>query len=412
MSQAPEYEITLDKLVYGGEAMGRLPDGRAVFVPFALPGETIRARLVEEKRGFARGELLEVIQPSPVRIAPRCKHFMVCGGCHYQHIPYEMQVEAKAEILQDQLVRIAKIDGPPVKPTVPSPSPWNYRNHIQFHVNDQGQLGFQGARSHAVVPIEECHLPEEVLNDLWPQLDIEPLPELTRLGLRLGVEDEVLLVLESSTDEAFDFTVDVPMAAVQLGPEQTHILSDRFYLEMRVLDRIFRVSGDSFFQVNTPMAARMVEHLLEHLLLTQDTTFLDIYCGVGLFSAFMAPRVGRLIGIESNPSAVDDFTVNLDEFDHVEIYQDSAEEVLPGLDVGVDVVLVDPPRAGLSRDVLDGILNIHPATLAYVSCDPATLARDARRLVAGGYTLEHITPFDLFPQTYHIESISFWGISS
>jgi 23S rRNA (uracil1939-C5)-methyltransferase len=412
MSQASEYDINLDKLVYGGEAMGRLPDGRAVFIPFALPGETVRARLVEEKRGFARGELLEVVQPSPARIAPRCKHFMTCGGCHYQHIPYEMQVEAKAEILRDQLVRIAKIDDPPVRSTVPSPSPWNYRNHIQFHVDDQGRLGFQGARSHAVVPIEECHLPEEVLNDLWPQIDIEPLPELTRLGLRLGVEDEVLLVLESSTDEAFDFTVDFPMAAVQLGPEQTHILSDRFYLEMEVLDRIFRVSGDSFFQVNTPMAARMVKHLLEHLPLTPHTTFLDIYCGVGLFSAFMAPRVGRLIGIESNPSAVDDFSVNLDEYDHVEIYQDSAEEVLPGLEVGADVVLVDPPRAGLSRDVLDAILNLHPAALAYVSCDPATLARDAKRLVAGGYTLKHITPFDLFPQTYHIESISFWGISS
>jgi 23S rRNA (uracil1939-C5)-methyltransferase len=412
MSQASEYEITLDKLVYGGEAMGRLPDGRAVFVPFALPGETIRARLVEEKRGFARGELLEVVQPSPARISPRCKHFMACGGCHYQHIPYEMQVETKAEILRDQLARIGKIDDPPVKPTVPSPSPWNYRNHIQFHVDDQGRLGFQGSRSHEVIPIEECHLPEEVLNDLWPQIDIEPLPELTRVGLRLGVDDEVLLVLESSTDEAFDFTVDVPVAAVQLGPEQTHILSDRFYLEMEVLDRTFRVSGDSFFQVNTPMAAKMVEHLLEHLSLTLDTTFLDIYCGVGLFSAFMAPRVGRLMGIESNPSAVDDFTFNLDEFDHVEIYQAAAEEVLPGLDVQADVVLVDPPRAGLSRDVLDAILNLHPATLAYVSCDPATLARDAKRLAAGGYTLKHVTPFDLFPHTYHVESMSFWVISS
>ncbi|MGD8456820.1 MAG: methyltransferase, partial [Anaerolineales bacterium] len=165
-------------------------------------------------------------------------------------------------------------------------------------------------------------------------------------------------------------------------------------------------------QVNTPVAAKMVEHLLEQLPLTPSTTLLDVYCGVGLFSAFTAPRVGRLIGIESNPNAVDDFAVNLDAFDHVEIYQAPAEEVLPTLEVEADVILVDPPRAGLSREVLDAILKLHPAVLAYVSCDPATLARDAKRLTAGGYTLEHITPFDLFPQTYHIESVSFWGIPS
>jgi 23S rRNA (uracil1939-C5)-methyltransferase len=133
---------------------------------------------------------------------------------------------------------------------------------------------------------------------------------------------------------------------------------------------------------------------------------------VGLFSAFLAPEVGRLIGIESSPSAAEDFTVNLDEFDHVEIYQAAAEEVLPDLDVQADVILVDPPRAGLDREVLDAILNLNPPVLAYVSCDPATLARDAKRLSAGGYTLKQVTPFDLFPQTYHIESISFWEKAS
>jgi 23S rRNA (uracil1939-C5)-methyltransferase len=363
---------------------------------------------VEEKRGFARGELVEVITPSPERITPQCKHFMACGGCHYQHMPYAMQVEAKTGIIRDQLIRIGKIDDPPVKPAIPSSTPWNYRNHIQFHLDEQGRLGFQAPRSHEVIPIEECHLPEDALNDVWPQLDIEPLPDLIRVGLRVGAGDEVLLVLESGMDKAFDFNVDIPIAAVQLGPEQIHILSDRFYLDMQVLDRTFRVSGSSFFQVNTPMAARMVEHLLEHLPLTPETTLLDVYCGVGLFSAFLAPQVGHLIGIEADPGAVDDFTVNLDAFDHVEIYQAPAEEVLPGLEVQADVVLVDPPRAGLSREVLDAILDLSPSVLAYISCDPATLARDAKRLTAGGYTLKHITPFDLFPQTFHIESISFW----
>jgi 23S rRNA (uracil1939-C5)-methyltransferase len=337
---------------------------------------------------------------------------MTCGGCHYQHIPYQVQVEAKADILQDQLTRIGKLDHPQVQPTIPAPTPWNYRNHIQFHLDEEGRLGFQAARSHQIIPIDECYLPEEAISLLWPQLEIEPMPDLLRIGLRVGVDKEIMLVLESATDEAFDFNVDIPIAAVQIGPEQTHILSDRFYLEMPVLDRIFRVSGGSFFQVNTPMAAAMVEHLLAHLPLTKEATALDIYCGVGLFSAFIAPKVGRLIGIEISPSAVDDFAINLNEFDHVEIYQAPAEDALPSLDVQPDVILVDPPRAGLERGVLDAILQLQPSVLAYISCDPATLARDAKRLTNGGFTLKQITPFDLFPQTYHIESISFWENAS
>jgi len=403
-----EFDVVVDKMVYGGEVMGRLPDGRAVFVPYALPGESVRTALVEEKRGFARGKLLEVVTPSPQRIAPRCRHFTVCGGCHYQHIPYEIQVQAKTEILKDQLMRIGKLEDPPVQPAIPSPSPWNYRNHIQFHLDGAGKLGFLAPRSNHVIPIEECHLPEEPLNALWPQLDIEPLPDLLRVGLRLGTDDEVMLVLESSTDEAFDFSVDFPIAAVQLGPEKVHILSDSFFLERIVLDRAFRVSAESFFQVNTPMATAMVEHLLEHLPLTPETTLLEVYCGVGLFGAFFAPKIGRLIGIEISPSAVNDFTANLDEFENVEVYEAPAEEALPKLEIEVDLVVVDPPRTGLARPVLDAILQLNPTVLAYVSCDPATLARDAERITKGGYSLKQVTPFDLFPQTYHIESISIW----
>lgn len=409
MSESIEFEITLDKLVYGGEAIGRLPDGRAVFVPFALPGETVRIRLVEEKRGFARAELLEVVSQSEDRITPRCKHFSVCGGCHYQHIPYEVQIEAKAEILKDQLVRIGKLEDPLVQPTVPSPQPWFYRSHVQFHQGDDGALGYLAANSHQLVQIEECFLPEEPLTKLWPQLDLEPLPELARIGLRLGAETaDLMLVLETAADESVDFSVDFPIAAVQLGPEDVHILSDSYYFHTQVLDRTFRVSAGSFFQVNVPAAALMVEHLLEGLPLTPDSVVVDVYCGVGLFSAFLAPQVGRLIGVESDPGAAADFEVNLDEFDNVEIYEAPAETALPAMDVSPDIVIVDPPRAGVDRKALDAIVAMQPGILAYISCDPATLGRDAKRLTQAGYILKQVTPFDLFPQTYHIESISFW----
>jgi 23S rRNA (uracil1939-C5)-methyltransferase len=158
--------------------------------------------------------------------------------------------------------------------------------------------------------------------------------------------------------------------------------------------------------VNTPVAEKMVKHLLANLPLTPAITLFDIYCGVGLFSAFLAPRCGRVIGVESSPSACEDFSVNLDEFDHVELYEGLAEEVLPHLEVSPDLVLVDPPRAGLEKRVVDGILKLSPQVIAYVSCDPSTLARDAKRLIEGGYKLKQVTLFDLFPQTSHIESIS------
>jgi 23S rRNA (uracil1939-C5)-methyltransferase len=412
MTESKEFTVTLDRWAYGGEAMGRLPDGRAVFVPFSIPEETVQVRLVEEKRGFARGELLEIKEASPDRIEARCKHYRECGGCHYQHLPYKLQVQAKQEILNDQLARIGKLDPELVEkasqPMVSGAEEWHYRNNVQFHLDEQGRLGFQAPRSNRLVPIEECHLPEKAINRVWEQLDLEPVPDLRRVGLRVGVENEIMLILESDSDEGVEFELDVPMAAVQLGPNTTHVLSDAPFLTMSVLREEFRVSARAFFQVNTAMAEAMAVHIMEILPLNHRSVVLDAYCGAGLFSAFIAPKVAQLIGIELDPFAVDDFLYNLDAYEHVEVYQAPAEDVLPELDLHPDVVLVDPPRAGLGKEALDAILKMAPQTIAYVSCDPATLGRDAKRLQAGGYHLLQITPFDLFPQTYHIESISLW----
>jgi 23S rRNA (uracil1939-C5)-methyltransferase len=396
-------------LTYGGDALGRLPDGRALFVPFGLPGELVRARIVEEKRGHARGELVEVLEPSLQRITPLCLHFGLCGGCHYQHLGYTDQLEAKAAILKEQLERIGRLENPDVRPAVPSPNPYYYRNHIQFHLTEEGKLGYFDISGRSVFPVQECHLPEGPLNRLWPQLDFEPIAGLERIGLRMGAGEEFQMILESESEETPELSVEeLPLSAVHISPAGALVLAGGEAVEMEVLGRSFRVSAGSFFQVNTPLAGAMVEELLDYLPLSPESSVLDVYCGVGLFSAFLAPQVGRMVGIESSASACADFSENLDEFDNVELYEAAAEDVLPQLNLKVDIVIVDPPRAGLERRALDAILKLSPEMLAYISCDPATLARDARRLVEGGYLLLHSTPFDLFPQTYHIESISFW----
>ena len=399
-------EIELTGLVYGGEALGRLGDGRAVFVPLGLPGERVFARLVEEKRNFARAELLEVLRPSPLRMAPRCAHFGVCGGCHYQMLDYPEQLRVKASILRDQLMRIAGIADPPVEEMVPSPSPWNYRNTLQFHLDPQGHLGFQPAGRQGVQAVHECHLPEADLDDFWPGLDLEPVPGLERIALRLGADGEILLALEGDELEVPELSVEeLPVSVVYLGPAGALVLAGGESLVMEVLERPFRVSAGSFFQVNTPMAEALVRHVLALLEPQPDQVVLDLFCGVGLFSAFLAPRVKELVGLELSPSACADFAVNLDEFENITLYEGAAEEILPHLDLNIAAAVVDPPRSGLERAALDALLRLHPARLVYVSCDPATLARDAKRLLAGGYRLARVTPFDVFPQTYHIETV-------
>ncbi len=419
----PTYQVTLEKLTYGGEAMGRLQDGRAVFVPFGLPGETVRIQLTQEKQNFARGEILEILKSSPDRIEAKCKHFYsllpsgeglemraACGGCHYQNLPYEKQLLAKADILRDQLQRIGKIENPSVQPTVASPEQWNYRNHVQFHLTDDGKIGFINAKGNATLPIEECHLPESAIDAFRNDLQFESRMNLERVSLRSGADDDLMLILESETEETPELEIEADISIVHIYEDHPVVIAGNDSLTIQVLGKDFHVSAPSFFQVNTKMAEKMVQHLQTQLPITnQPITLLDLYCGVGLFSKFFADKYAKVIGIESSLSACEDFAINLDEFDNIELYEGAAEEILPAL-VGrignPTYMIADPPRAGIDKFALDAILQISPQVIAYVSCDPSTLARDAARLLKGGYILQHVTPFDLFPQTYHIESIS------
>jgi 23S rRNA (uracil1939-C5)-methyltransferase len=403
MTASFDIELTTDS--FGGDCVGRLPDGRAVFVPYGIAGERVRIELTTEKRNFARGRITAVLDPSPLRIQPRCRHFEDCGGCHYQHLAYTDQLRIKQGIVTRQLERIGKITNPPVQPIVPSPLEWNYRNTVQFHLSAGGKLGYQRSGRAGLLEITECHLPQAPINALWPQLVLDPATGIDRVSIRIGEEEELLLGLESRSGQVPEFEIDFPLSVVFMGAEEKVLLSGENFSIIHVLERDFRVSADAFFQVNTAMAEKMVTHVLN---LLEGKTFdhiVDAYCGAGLFSAFLAPRCKQLTGIELSESACNDYAVNLEEFDHVALYVGAVEQVLPALEIKPDLVLVDPPRAGLDPYALAGLIKAEPAQIIYISCDPATLARDLALLITAGYSLKSVTPFELFPQTYHVETI-------
>lgn len=247
-----DIEVELTTLVYGGDALGHLPDGRAVFVPYALPGKRVRVRLTEEKRGHARAELLEVLRPSPQRISPRCVHFGLCGGCHYQHLSYAQQLEYKTAILREQLERIAGIANPPLRAMRPAPSPWNYRNAVQFSLTPAGAGGLStGWFSHRdsnsrMPPARRC--PQPALT----ALSFEPETGIERVELRLGLDDDLLLVLESEDPQPPEFEVNLPLSAVHLSEAGPVVLAGDDYTVLEVLGRPFRVSAGAFFRSTPP----------------------------------------------------------------------------------------------------------------------------------------------------------------
>jgi 23S rRNA (uracil1939-C5)-methyltransferase len=401
-------DLRLDGMAYGGDAFGRDATGRMVFVPFALPRERVAAEVTEAHAHWCRARLVEVLEPSPDRVTPRCRHFGACGGCHYQHMASPAQPSVKETILRAQLERLGGFLDPPVLPAVPSPSAWDYRNHIQFTQAPDGRLGFQAARSHQALPIEECCLPEPAIGAIWPALGIDPIPGLERVALRCA-GGEAQVIFHAGDDPDVELEIDLRASAVWISPSGIHTLAGESALLFHVQGRPFRVHAASFFQVNSALTDSLVDLILDGLQLSPGQTVLDLYAGVGLFGAFAAQQGAQVWGVEQSPSACDDFAFNLDEFDAVSLYRADVEQALPALPARPDAAIVDPPRAGLGREVVNALTAHSPARLVYVSCDPSTLARDGRMLAAAGYQLERVTPIDLFPQTFHIESVSVWS---
>jgi 23S rRNA (uracil1939-C5)-methyltransferase len=407
----PTIELTVTNMAYGGAALGR-HEGRVIFVSGAIPGETVRAEITEDKGRFAHACTAEIITPSPERVSPRCPHVPECGGCQWQHIAYPHQLLQKTDIVRDQLTRIAGVTDPPVRPTLGAPSPWGYRNRVTFSVSSDDQLGFQRAGSHDVIPIKECHIADPRIMAIFDTLDLN-LPGLTRLSLAAGSEkDDLLIAFETERDEPPRLSVDFPISCVHLvgGDDAIPVnLVGNNHVTQRVAGYAYRVSAGRFFQVNTAVAETLVNVVLEWLAPTLDSNVLDAYCGVGLFTLPLAERAGLVFAVELDPGATEDLVLNLAEHENVEVIEGPVETVIPDIveTEPLDAAIVDPPRQGLGVAVIDALVTNGPPRLLYVSCDPATLARDIKRLSRGGYGLDDIQPVDMFPQTYHIETVAF-----
>jgi len=415
------HEVQIEKPIYGGAFLTRI-EGKAVFVPLVLPGERARINIVEDKRGYDTAELAQLIAPAPERIAPLCCHFGVCGGCSYQHATYQAQLNLKQAILRETLDRGGV--RPPDEFAVLSADPWGYRNRIRLALDAEGNPGYRGRRSHAIVPIAECPIAAPLLvraalafAEIAQRIPGNLRP--TEISLFCDAEETVLLAGIHTLRPArppFEqlcsrWTEEVPelkgaeiASQGRIGqPPQTVSRWGDASLDYRAAGLSYRVDLGAFFQVNR----RLVDPLVELVTSGYSGTLAwDLFAGVGLFARQLADRFERVVAVESAPSATPSLTRNLTGSSASAI-QASTHDFLNSAPSSErpDLIVVDPPRIGLGAEVTSLLVRIAAPTMVYVSCDPATLARDLRGLIAGGYTIERLALADLFPQTYHLETV-------
>lgn len=395
--EGTKFEVEIEKLVYGGDGLARR-DGQVIFTPYVLPCERAAVETVRQKPGMLWTRPADILQPAAERVVPPCPYFGRCGGCHYQHATYEYQLRAKRDILLEMLRRVGKIEAP-VEIGIVSGEPWQYRNRTQFHM-DRGRIGYLEARSHALCPVETCPISSPKINEI-----LKVLVEMVR-DRRWPAFLRSIEVFTNETD-------------VQINVKETdRPVARRFFewcaeripgMVSGVLDYTldglaFRVSSSSFFQVNRYLAPRLVEVALEG---ASGASALDLYAGVGLFSIPLARRFGEVVAVESGAGAVRDLRWNAEQAGvTLTAVQQDAEAYLAGLERAPEFVLLDPPRAGIGKEMVRRLCELKPRALVLVSCDPATLARDLAGLLGGGYVLRKVTFVDLFPQTYHLETVA------
>lgn len=438
-------EVAIADLTDDGDGVGRW-EQRVVFVPDTVVGDRVLVRLVHVKPQFARGKLEEIIEPSPHRIRPSCIVADKCGGCQWQHIDYRYQLEAKQNQIIQALQRIGGIENPPVDPVLASDPALGYRNKATYPLglsaSGQLQAGYYQKNSHKIVNLNQCPLQDARLNPLLKEVkqDIQQRGwqiydenshkgKLRHLSLRIGRRTgEILLTLvvkggnlPGLEEQAKEWLQRYPeLVGVGLNKNsdrtnaifgsETRCIAGKYYLQEEFAGLEFQILPDTFFQVNTEVAEALLNEIVKELNLQGDEVLLDAYCGIGTMTLPLAKRVQEAIGLEVQVEAVKQAETNaeLNGINNVKFQVGEVEKLLPELEITPDIVLLDPPRKGCDRTVIDTLLQIKPKRIVYVSCKPSTLARDLKLLCQNGeYRLTKVQPADLFPQTAHVEAAAF-----
>jgi 23S rRNA (uracil1939-C5)-methyltransferase len=427
-------ELKIEKMIYGGDGLARLPAnergrGKAVFLPFVLENERVEVVLSEEKPGFSRAHAVNFLETSQYRSPASCPYFGACGGCHYQHSTYEHQLEIKASILKENLLRMAKLELSSELKVHPSP-PWNYRNRTRMRVGGDPEfaLGYYKHASHQFLAVEQCPISSPLINRAIKALSEVGRAQKFNPGLReielfANADDEHLLVeaycgrdlkrdaaealalaLQAAIPEAVGVTVfpEPTSGAVFSSDPEAFGCTGASALVYKTQGATYRVSMGSFFQTNRHVTDELVRIVTQG---RSGRTALDLYAGVGLFSVVLSREFERIIAVESSLQSHADLTYNVPA--NVKTVRSTVEQYLArsGAQVRADLIVVDPPRGGLGERVIKALVALNAPNFAYVSCDPATLARDLVLLLASGHHVEQAHLVDLFPQTFHVESV-------
>ncbi len=417
-----EKPVEIEKPIYGGAFLARV-EGKAVFVPLTLPGEQARVRIAEDKGGYATAEAEEIVTTAPERIAPACPHFGACGGCHYQHAEYAAQLRFKQAILRETLERGGV--HAPEEMTVLSANPWAYRNRIRVAFDGEGKPGYRGRRSHAVIPIVECPIAAPLLvragqaaaKVLRPSSLVQ---RPTEISLFCDAAESALFVsvfTAGATEGSFqDFARELGKRIPELRgaelmtggrpghPPRTVAQWGATSLTYRAAEFDYRVDHGAFFQVNRWLVDALVERVAAR---RSGALAWDLFAGVGLFARRLAEGFAHVVAVESLPAAAAALERNLSGT-RASAVKASTLDFLRSARAGErpELIVVDPPRTGLGADACKLLGEFAAPALVYVSCDPATLARDLRALLGAGYVIESLALADLFPQTFHIETVA------
>lgn len=393
---APEFaELTLGEMTALGDAAAEF-EGETISVAGGIPGERVVARIHRYRRRRKRivAAIVErVLDPSPLRVVPKCGYYGACSGCQWQHIAYPAQLEFKRQSIARSLRGYDSLSETRVLPTMPAERRYYYRNHARFTVRRGGQLGFSNRITRRFVRIEHCMIMDAKINESLTQLQ-DRAGETTNLSIRVGANTGDILIQPTFQNP------DIPIPTGQ-----------KRYVE-RMRGRDLLVASPSFFQVNTAQAENLLDIAARGLNLSEDDVLVDAYAGVGVFAILLAPFVRKSVAIEESASAVADARLNADGLDNVEFIQMKTEDALADLPALAnlaappDALILDPPRVGCHPDALAALIALAPPRIAYISCDPPSLARDLDILAKGGYAIGEIQPVDMFPQTYHVESVA------